>query len=171
LVHGIIITIKANWKSKRGLVMEYMFESGFLGTRAPFFMDFVTLIVAILPMLVAGAISLARAKKYKYHAFLQIFIFAFATIVLVYFEIGVRVGGGFKAFMQGSSVSHDYAFFVLLLHIAIAVVTLLIWSITLLRAKRFLTLGIHKLLGRISFIGIVLTSLSGIWVYLILFVY
>jgi len=148
-----------------------MFEVGFLGTRAPFFMDFVTLIVAFLPLLVSGAISLARAKKYKLHAFAQIFIFAFSVIVLVYFETGVRIGGGFNAFMEGSSVSHNYAFFILVLHIAIAMITLILWFATLIRAKRFLALGIHKVLGRISFIGIVLTSLSGIWVYLILFVY
>jgi len=148
-----------------------MFEVGFLGTRAPFFMDFVTLIVAFLPLLVAGAISQARAKRYKLHAFAQIFIFAFAVIVLVYFETGVRVGGGFNSFLDGSSVSHNYAFFVLILHIAISVVSLILWFITLIRVKKFLALGIHKRLGKISFIGIVLTSLSGIWVYLILFVY
>ncbi len=151
--------------------MNYMFESGFLGTRAPFFMDFVTLIVAFLPILVFGAITLARAKKYRLHALAQTLIFAFAVIILVYFETGVRVGGGFDSFMDGSSVSHNYAFFVLVLHIAISIITLIIWATSLIRAKRFLALGIHKVLGRISFIGIVLTSLSGIWVYLILFVY
>jgi len=151
--------------------MHYMFEVGFLGTRAPFFMDFVTIIVAILPLLVTGAISLAKAKKYKLHALAQMVIFAFSVIVLLYFETGVRVGGGFNAFMDGSSVSHSYAFFVLILHIIIATITLLIWGTSLIRAKHFLSTGVHKLLGRISFVGIVLTSLSGIWVYLILFVY
>jgi len=151
--------------------MNYMFETGFLGTRAPFFMDFVTLIVAFLPLLVAGAIALARAKKYKLHAYAQIFIFAFSVIVLVYFEVGVRVGGGFNSFMEGSSVSHNYAFLVLIIHIVIAVITLIIWFMTLIRAKKFLALGIHKKLGKISFMGIVLTSLSSMWVYLILFVY
>ena len=45
--------------------LGYMFESGFFGTRAPFFMDIVTLIVALLPFLVAVAISFARNKYYK----------------------------------------------------------------------------------------------------------
>ena len=151
--------------------MNYMFEIGFLGTRAPFFMDFVTLIVAFLPLLVSGAIMLAKAKKYKLHAFTQIVIFAVSVIVLVYFEIGVRMGGGFNAFMEGSSVGHNYAFFVLMLHIVIAIVTLIIWFTTLIRTKKFLATGVHKLLGHISFIGIVLTTLSAIWVYLLLFVF
>jgi len=148
-----------------------MTHPGFFGTRAPFFMDLVTLIVAFLPLLVTGAIILAKNKMYQLHAYAQIFIFAFSVIVLIYFETGVRIGGGFNAFMDGSSVTHGYAFFVLLLHIAIAVITLGVWGTTLIRAKYFLTTGLHKVLGRISFVGIILTSLSGIWVYLILFVY
>ncbi len=151
--------------------MNYMFETGFLGTRAPFFMDLVTLIVALLPMLVTGAIMLARAKRYKLHAYVQIFLFAFTVIVFTYFETGVRMVGGFNALMDGSSVAHNYALMVLILHIIIATITLIVWFITLIRVKKFLALGIHKKLGRISFVGIVLTSLSGIWVYLLLFVY
>ncbi len=151
--------------------MHYMFEQGFLGTRSPFFMDFVTLIVALLPFLVAGSIYLATLKKYKLHSLSQIIIFSISVIVLVYFETGVRVGGGFNAFMDGSSVSHNYAFFVLILHIIISTVTLILWAITLFRVKKLLPNGGHKLLGRITFIGIVFTSLSGIWVYFLLFVY
>ncbi|MEA2100731.1 MAG: DUF420 domain-containing protein [Campylobacterota bacterium] len=151
--------------------MNYMFEAGFLGTRAPFFMDFVTIIVALLPLLVAGAIALAKAKRYKLHAFAQIFIFAFSVIVLTYFEIGVRMGGGFDAFMDGSSVSHSYALFVLVFHIMIAVLTLIVWFTTLIRVKKFLASSLHKTLGRISFIGVVLTSFTGIWVYFILFIF
>ncbi|MEA1893404.1 MAG: DUF420 domain-containing protein [Campylobacterota bacterium] len=148
-----------------------MFEAGFLGSRAPIFMDVVTIIVALLPMLVAGAISLAKAKKYKLHALLQIFIFAFTVIVFTYFEIGVRMAGGFNVLMDGSSVSHNYAFFVLILHIIIATITLIIWFMMLFRVKKFLAQRVHKRLGRILFLGIVLTSFSGIWVYLLLFVY
>jgi len=151
--------------------MQYMFEEGFLGTRSPFFMDFVTIIVALLPFLVAGAIYLAKMKKYKLHSFTQIVIFSISVIVLIYFETGVRVGGGFKAFMDGSSVSYGYAFFVLIFHIIIATSTLILWFITLIRVKKFLPAGGHKLLGKITFVGITLTSLTGIWVYLLLFVY
>ncbi len=151
--------------------MNYMFEIGFLGTRAPFFMDFVTLIVAFLPLLVAAAISFAKHKKYRLHAFVQIFIFAFTIIVFSYFEVGVRMAGGFDVLMDGSSVSHNYAFFVLMLHIAIAIATLIIWFMMFIRVKKFLAQAIHRKLGRILFLGIVLTSFSGIWVYLLLFVY
>ena len=150
---------------------HYMFQAGFFGTRAPLFMDMVTLIVALLPILVYGAIAFARSKMYKTHAYTQILIFLFTVIVLIYFETGVRIGGGFNAFMDGSGVSHNYAFFVLIFHIAVSVMALIIWFATLFRANKWLKLGIHKKLGQISYVGIVMTSLTGIWVYLILFVY
>ena len=151
--------------------LEYMFQSGFMGTRAPFFMDIVTLIVAVLPLLVAAAISFARNKQYKLHSYTQIFIFAFSVIVLFYFEYGVRLAGGFDAFMQDSSVSYTYAFAVLILHILIACITLGFWIYTIFWAKKLLKTNKHKKFGIYTFIGVVMTSLSGIWVYLLMFIF
>lgn len=151
--------------------MNYMFESGFLGTRAPFFMDFVTLIVAALPFLMLGVIYFAKIKKYKLHQIAQYILFIASVIVVAYFEIGVRIGGGFDSFIEESSVAHNYALIVLIVHILIAVVTLFMWILALGRAKKYLREGKHKEMGKITFSGIVLTSLSGIWVYMLLFVY
>jgi len=151
--------------------LEYMFHPGFFGTRAPFFMDIVTLIVALLPLLVAIAISLARNKHYKSHAYTQIFIFAFSVIVLFYFEYGVRLAGGFNAFMKDSSVSHNYALIVLIFHIFISVLTLVIWTSTIFRAKKQLSQGKHKKSGLLTFMGVVMTSLTGIWVYILMFIF
>lgn len=159
--------------------MDYMFTQGFLGTRAPLFMDVVTLIVAILPLLVYGAIVLARKKLYKAHGFVQNLIFVISVIVVGYFEYGVRIGGGFDAFIKGSGVSHTYASIVLGLHVIIAIITLFYWSVTITKAnyqfmKKLLPgtkSNAHKLLALKTFFGIVFTSFSGIWVYLLLFVY
>jgi putative membrane protein len=159
--------------------MNYMFEAGFLGTRAPFFMDFVTLIVAFLPIIIFASIMLARKKHYKLHAISQNIIFIAAVVVLGYFELGVRVGGGFDAFIEGSGVSHTYASITLGLHIIIALVMLFYWILTVLNANvqffRGLIPGVqsrsHKLLAAKTFIAIIFTSFSGIWVYLLLFVY
>ncbi|MCK9492451.1 MAG: DUF420 domain-containing protein [Sulfurimonas sp.] len=151
--------------------LEYMFQTGFLGTRAPFFMDVVTLIVALLPLLVASAIFLARVKRYKLHSYVQIFIFAFSVIVLGYFETGVRMMGGFDAFMQKSSVSYNYAFIVLIFHIAVSIITIIIWGMAIFMAKKLLRQNKHKKIGIITFSGVVLTSLTGIWVYFLMFVY
>lgn len=148
-----------------------MFEAGFLGTRAPLFMDIVTLIVSLLPFIVAFAISFAVKKHYRVHSYLQIIIFAFSVIVLAYFEYGVRVGGGFAAFMQESGVSYSYALIVLVAHIIIAVITVILWGTAIFRAKKLLQSGMHRKMGLITFTGVVLTSLTGIWVYCLMFIY
>ena len=151
--------------------MEYMFQKGFFGTRAPLFMDEVTLIVALLPILLYLVIKLAQKKHYKAHALLQILLYVTSIAVVLYFEAGVRAAGGFSAYEEESSVAHSYLFAVLVLHIAIAVSTTIFWTFTLFGAKKELRLGRHKRDGLITFAGVMLTSLSGIWVYLLLFVY
>jgi len=159
--------------------MNYMFQAGFMGTRAPFFMDFVTLIVVFLPLIVFASILLARKGHLVLHAVTQNIIFVAAVIVLGYFELGVRVGGGFDAFMEGSGVSHTYASIILVMHIIIALVMLFYWILTVFNANIQFKKGHipgrasrnHKLLAAKTFISIIFTSFSGIWVYLLLFVY
>ncbi|QSZ41008.1 DUF420 domain-containing protein [Sulfurimonas aquatica] len=159
--------------------MDYMFAQGFLGTRAPFFMDFVTLIVAVLPLLVFSSILLARQGRYKLHALTQNLIFIVSVIVVGYFEYGVRVGGGFDFFISESGVSKSYASVVMVLHIMIAIVTFFTWVVTVFKANIQFSKGLipgekstsHKSLARKTFLGIIFTSFSGIWVYVLLFVY
>jgi len=159
--------------------MEYMFQPGFLGTKAPFFMDITTVLVALLPLLVAYAITLARKKAYRKHKRLQTAIFFFAVLVVGYFEYGVRRAGGFEAFLSDTTVSHGYLKTVLGIHIVIALVTMGLWISTLLNAykdeRELMLPGLysraHKNAGLRTFWAITATSLTGIWVYLLLFVF
>jgi putative membrane protein len=159
--------------------MDLLFSSGFLGTRAPLFMDIVSVIVFFLPFLILGAISLAKKGNYSAHESVQKLLFWVSVIVVGFFEFGVRMEGGYKNLMEGSSVSHDYLLYVLIFHIIISVVTLLFWIKTLYFAKRYkkqstlpgLYSDSHKKDGQRTFVGIVLTMLTGAWVYALLFVY
>ena len=157
--------------------MDYMFQPGFLGTRAPFFMDFVMIMVALLPLLVAIAISFAKKRNYRLHAVTQTFIFVVAVIVVGYFEYGVRAGGGYEGFVEGSSVSHHYAFYVLIFHIIVAIIGFIVWTHTLVTARRDskkhtlpgMYSATHKKAGKRAFMWIVATAITGIWVYVLLF--
>lgn len=159
--------------------MDFMFQSGFLGTRAPLFMDIVSVIVALLPFLIFGAISLAKKKHYSAHENVQKLLFVISVIVVAFFEIGVRMEGGYKSLMEGTSVSHDYLLYVLIFHIMISVITLILWIKTLHGAKRYKRLSAlpglytqaHKRDGQWTFIGIIMTMLTGAWVYALLFVF
>jgi len=152
--------------------MNTIFQSGFLGTKAPMFMDIVTIIVALLPALTGYAISFAKRGEYETHHKLQLFFYIFSLIVVLFFEYGVRSVGGFKAFMQSTSVNHSYLYFVLIIHIIIATLTTIIWTYTIITSKNAYRLNNnHKKFGIISYIGIILTAFTGIWVYLLLFLF
>lgn len=159
--------------------MDVMFQPGFLGTRAPLFMDIVSIIVALLPFLIYGAIMLAKKKNYTAHEKVQKLLFIVSVLVVGFFEYGVRMEGGYKNLMEGSSVSHDYLVYVLIFHIMISVVTLVLWIITLYRGNRYkrqaalpgLYSKSHKQDGQRTFVGIILTMLTGAWVYALLFVF
>ncbi len=152
-----------------------MFQSGFLGTRAPLFMDMVTIIVALLPILLVLAIYPAIKGYYKTHKFAQVALYVVSVIVVGYFEYGVRIGGGFEEFIKGSSMSHSFVYYFLLMHIAIAVVTLILWTKTLLKAMKTENLPgsysiRHKKDARVTSMFIVATGVTGLAVYFMLFV-
>jgi uncharacterized membrane protein YozB (DUF420 family) len=91
----------------------------------------------------------------------------------------VRVDGGFDKFIRYSSLSHTLLYSFLFLHIGISVVATLWWSRTVCCGIRDYYRGVlpgaasnaHARGGRLSLLGIFFTSLSGIWVYLTLFVF
>ncbi|WP_309496656.1 DUF420 domain-containing protein [Sulfurovum sp.] len=159
--------------------MDFLFTSGFLGTRAPLFMDIVSVIVAVLPFLIYGAISLAKKGNYSAHESVQKLLFIVTVIVVAFFEFGVRMEGGYKNLMEGSSVGHNYFIYVLIFHIIISVITLILWVKTIYTSKRYkkqstlpgLYSEAHKKDGQRTFVGIILTMLTGAWVYALLFVY
>jgi putative membrane protein len=156
--------------------MEHMFETGFLGTRAPLFMDFVTVIVILLPFLIGGSIYLAKRQSYKFHQISQIVILITSVIVVGYFEYGVRLGGGFAEYVKATAVSYNIALAILIVHILIAVITLYLWIGTIMMAKRYQIIDSphpyynHKKAGIRVAVGIIATSLTGLIVYVVLFV-
>jgi len=155
-----------------------MFEAGFLGTRAPLFMDMVTIIVALLPLLLGITVLLARMGHYKAHKIAQIALFVVSVIVVGYFEYGVRIGGGFDEFVKGSSLSHSFIFYFLIFHIAIAIITLYTWFKTLgfaIKAYSHTKLPgseseRHIKMAKQTIVWINATAITGIGVYVLLFV-
>ena len=159
--------------------MNYMFASGFLGTKAPFFMDLVTIIVALLPFLVLFGVSLIRKGYYSLHTFYQITIFIISVIVVGWFEYGVRVGGGFNSFIEGNPRSTTVMLTILIIHIIISTATTIYWAKTVWQAYRHYSDGNlpggfsirHIARAKLTLWGIFLTALTGVWVYVTIFVY
>jgi putative membrane protein len=153
-----------------------MFETGFLGTRALMFMDIVTIYFAMLPFLLAFAIRLAVKGRIDAHRKMQAVIFVVTLLMVVLFEVGVRFSGGFPAFSDNSTFSPLFLWTFLIIHIIIALISVLSWIILIYSsAKQFkegqMDPGHHKRLGKKVFLGLTITSVMGCMIYLFLFVY
>lgn len=156
-----------------------LFEPGFLGTRALVFMDIVTIFFAILPFLVFGAIRFAIKGNYRAHFLSQTVIFSLTLLMVVVFEVGVRLNGGFAAFSEESAVPFTFLTLFLIVHILIALATVLGWMTLIYKASRTFTytgtaspyFESHKKNGRMVFTGICITSLMGCMIYAFLFIF
>lgn len=153
-----------------------MFEAGFLGTAAPTYMDIVTIFFGMLPFLMGYAILMAIRKRFALHHALQLIIFAVNLVVVVIFEIGVRISGGFDTFMLDSSANYTSLVTFLIVHIIIAVISVVLWATLIYKSVKgynshtFMAKP-HKQLAKIVYAGMTITSISGIMIYYFLFMY
>ena len=152
-----------------------MFEAGFLGTRALWFMDVVTLWFAVLPFLMAAAIVQAKRKRYEAHKRFQAVLFVITLGMVVLFEVGVRFSGGFAAYAEQSGMAFSALVALLAVHILIAVAAVGMWAWLLIDALgRFrLNGGVaasHKRYGQAVFAGMSVTSFLGVMIYWLLFI-
>ena len=156
---------------------DYMFSTGFLGTAAPFYMDFSTLYFAILPVLLGIGIRFAVKKEYEKHYRMQLGTFILTLLVVVLFEIGVRVSGGFIAFMENSHANYTFMVVFMIVHIAIAIISVILWSSLIYGAvKRHRIEGMslpksHQKVGKLVFAGLTITAIMGVMIYYFLYIY
>lgn len=154
-----------------------MFSSGFLGTSAPFYLDAITVYFALLPFLLFYSITFAMKQEFSKHFISQLSIFAITLIVVVVFEVGVRISGGFIEFMKNANVSFGFMATFLIIHVTIALASVVLWSALLYGAIKSYKLeenGVsasHKKVGYIVYFGMTISSFMGVVIYYLLFVY
>lgn len=152
-----------------------MFEAGFLGTNAPMYMDIITLYFTLLPLLMGSAIYMAIKKRYTLHKRMQTMIYIATLLIVALFEVGVRFSGGFDFFMKHSNADYTYMIGFLIVHVIVAIVSVVLYSVLIYNALKDSNIGVeylsHKKLGIIVYIGMTLTSIMGALIYYYLFVY
>ena len=152
---------------------------GFLGTKALFFMDIVTIYFALLPFLLALSIRFAIKKQYTLHFKSQFFLLAFTLLIVVIFEIGVRISGGFLEYAQHSALNYNFLLIFLIIHIIIALAAVAGWIYLIISSYKDFKNHVegtpfmpkHKLIARSIFAALTLTSLMGVLIYLFLFIF
>lgn len=151
------------------------FEPGFLGTKALMYMDIVTLYFAILPFLLGFSIYQAIHGNIRLHFQSQFIILAITIIMVLIFEIGVRLSGGFMEYAKHSSLSFDFLLIFLLIHIFIALMAVGGWIYLIISTYKSYQNGIlensekHRKMGKWIFSALTVTSIMGCSIYLFLF--
>jgi len=151
-----------------------LLEKGFLFTKAPLFLDIATVYFFILPFLLFFSIRYAIRGNYKKHINSQIAIFIISMVMITFFEIGMRMEGGFFVLMKQSTFEYTPLLIFLLVHIIIATMTILSWIYLIFTSytsyKKGELIAHHAKLGRFTVGGICITSTMGIMIYIAIFV-
>ncbi len=159
--------------------MNYMFQLGFLGTKAPFFMDITIIFMVILPFLVAFAIWLAIKEFHSIHVKMQITLFLITLALFIYSIYNIYFVVGFNNYIQNSSINSTLLFYFSIFYIVIESVTIIMWYYTIRfaiadsqrRALPGLYSTSHRKSGRVSAFLIILVSIIYISLYLMLFIF
>ncbi|MCX6124621.1 MAG: DUF420 domain-containing protein [Proteobacteria bacterium] len=146
--------------------------TGFIpGSRGSFMLDVVVVaMIAILPVL-GYAIKLAKAGRYPAHRYTMLILAAVLILAVACFEVEMRLKG-WEHLAKASPFFDTSLMYFLGIHISISVSTTVLLIVTVclaLRAfSRPLAPGIHskthRRLGKLTAVGLTLTSVSG-WIF------
>jgi len=145
--------------------------TGFLGTRADTLIDLAIVFFVLAPFLMVYALRLAAQRRHLEHRNLQAGLLLAAVVAVLMLEISLRFGGAGEAFAASSLYGPPMtALFVV--HLAIAVPTFILWCwLAALSWRRFShTLPgpfgrTHRRWGKLAFVGLCLSSATGIGLY------
>ena len=152
-------------------------QHGFLGYPSTFMLDFVvTALALIVPALVVSLYLVKVRHNYTAHRNLQLVLSGVLLAAVIAFEVDVQlVHGGWEQIVGKRQPAHSAAALAgvkqaLQIHLVFAISTPLLWGITVIGALRKMPhppapcehSRVHKTLGWLSVIDLVMTSLTGL---------
>ncbi len=150
-----------------------MIAEGFLGTRADIIIDVVMTVSGFLPAIMMYTFYLAAKGKHQLHKNLQLVILLLVTILVVALEVDVRSGDLQAA--GALSAYHDTIVLrvLFIIHLIFATTTFIGWIWLVIKSakiypKHFGSFN-HKKWGKILFIDVVLTVVTGWMMYIMVF--
>ncbi len=145
---------------------------GFLpGARGTFMLDLVVCAMALVIPIQMWSIKQARAGKWQLHRTIQISTSLILLVALIAFEVDIRING-WRHLAEPSAHYESLVFPALYVHLFFAISTPFIWGYTLIKAlKQFGNpvtpndyLSAHRKRGKLSFLFLCLTTLTG-WIF------
>jgi putative membrane protein len=153
-------------------------ELGFLGSRAPLYIDIIAVAFFLLPILFFYSIRYAILKEIKKHIVTQVIVFVMMLLSVILFEVGMRLAGGFTTYMEASSANYTFFITFLIIHIVTAIIVINTWSYQLITAIKAYRKGNlvgelaanHRRIGKYVAIGIMIVLVQAVVVYCMLFI-
>lgn len=159
---------------------------GFLGYHASFMLDVVVCaLVLVVPTLLLSLYLVKVKRRYQFHRRIQIGLAVVLSLAVILFEIDMRWHGGWRNIVNPPTsptrVAPEQMVVVgrlLAVHLVFAISTPLLWAATLTLAYRRFSRppapnahsSLHKKLGWLSMLDLVLTSLTGLGFYYAAFI-
>ncbi len=157
--------------------MDFPGWDGFLGTRATFLLDVVCLAMVVVVAVLGWSIrQVRRHRRYLLHKRVQLTLAAVLGVVLVAFEVDIRLHGWQdRAAGQLGGQASTAVLTALAIHLFFAVTTVMLWIIVItLALRRFPSppepnahSNFHRCWARLAAWDMVLTTLTG-WVFYVL---
>jgi len=147
--------------------------SGFLGTRADLIIDSIMVITGFLPLFLLYSFYLASKGRYALHKNLQLFLLLLSSIAVIALELDIRLGDIEHIRVQSSYYNSTILKVVFAFHLFVAISSFFLWSWMVFKFSLLSVAKIkqtnHKLWGKILFIDLVLTLISGWAIYFMIF--
>jgi uncharacterized membrane protein YozB (DUF420 family) len=150
-----------------------MIAEGFLGTRADLIIDLVMTVSGFLPAIMMFTFYLAARGKRKLHKNIQLGLLLLVTFLVVALEVDVRSGdlqaaGALSAYHDSMILS-----VVFIIHLLFATTTFVGWIWLVVKSAKLYPKGFksfnHKKWGKILFVDVVLTVITGWILYIMVF--
>ena len=151
---------------------------GFLGYSSTFMLDFVvTALVLIVPALLASLYLVKVRRNYVAHRNLQLLLASVLLAAVVAFEVDIRLHCGWRDIVTSARTLTEQQLETikqtLYVHLVFAISTPLLWGVTIALALKRMPKPpspcahsrLHKTLGWLSVIDLVLTSATGLLFY------
>ena len=148
-------------------------------SRASFSLDLVSIAMwLVVPTLLFSIYTVKYRRNYALHKTLQISIVIALLVAIIIFEIDMRIFG-WKQYAEPSIYFDTILFPVFYTHLSISISTTILWTVTIIAALRKFPkppspnqhAKLHRVLGKLSALGMCLTAISGWIFYVIAFVY
>lgn len=149
---------------------------GFLGTRADLMTDVVVVGFIAIPPLLWWSAGRARAGRYSLHRTVQSATLVVLSILVVLFELNIRLRG--DSILADAGVAEAWLRASLYFHLFWAIGTFVLWTgLVLVSWPRFGAVlpgsfsALHRRLGWAVILGTVMTALTGTELYVAAFVF